>query len=262
MINLKKSTSLLLSLLLGLFSGCTNGTNSMKAEQFFEPQMVALLAAIQRGKTTQAQQLIDQGVELNIHGNEDITPLLWLVMEKDKAAVKLALTLGADPNFQRANGSNAVTMMAGGKDPEWLELLLAAGGDPNSIDHNGMPAIFDAIGQERWADIHTLLKYGADVNLRDASGRNCALYPTYIGLYEFAYFFIQQGADPHVYASTGANLAWKVYDNVNRGILAPDNRQYPWAMKIKQHLIEQGVSFPPPSPAQVRERWEREGKPD
>ncbi|WP_413283557.1 ankyrin repeat domain-containing protein [Vibrio sp. MA40-2] len=255
------------SLLVGLFTACSPlsnvmGGTKMKAERFFEPEMVQLLHSIQKNDMSTANQLIAQGVDLNVLGNEGITPLLWFITQtNDLKATKRALELGADPNFQRPNGDNAITFVARNYAPEWLKMLLAAGGDPNSIDRNGHPALFDAIGGENWHNINTLLEYGADVNLKDRNGSNSALYPAYIMKYEFVYFFLQQGADPFIYSSGGANLAWRVHEVIADGIVAPGNVNYPWVMKIKQYLIEQGVQFPPPSPKEVRAMWDKHGKP-
>jgi len=262
----KRIRTLGLSLLVGLFTACTFlpnaiGGKNMKAELFFEAKMVQLLKSIQKNDMSTAKQLIAEGVDLNVIGDEGITPLLWLIIQKDQKAVQRALDLGADPNFKDGDGDSAVNFVAGGDDPARLKMLLAAGGDPNSIDSSGKPALFDAIGEGRWDDIKTLLEYGADVNLKDRSGVNSALYPTYIMKYEFAYYFIQKGADPFVYSSGGANLAWRVYEVFEDGIVTPGNVNYPWATKIKQHLIEQGVKFPPPSPKEVRAMWDKNGKP-
>jgi ankyrin repeat protein len=267
----KRTSTLVLSLLLGLFVACNflpnaragaNGGANMKAEQFFEPKMVQLLKSIQKNDISTAKQLIAEGVDLNALGDEDITPLLWLITQtNDLKATQRALDLGADPNFSDGDGDNAVNFVARDYDPEWLKMLLAAGGDPNSIDRNGEPALFDAIGGENWDNINTLLEYGADVNLKDRSGRNSALYPTYIMKYEMAYYFVQKGADPFVYDNTGSNLAWSVYEDLTDGIVDTDNFNYLWVMKIKQHLIDQGVKFPPPSPKEVRAMWEKNGKP-
>ncbi|WP_298776637.1 ankyrin repeat domain-containing protein [uncultured Shewanella sp.] len=236
----------------------------MQAQVFFEPEMAEVLIALQQGKQAQAQMLMsDHNLDLNVHGKDDITPLLWLIMvANNKPAAKLALDLGADPNFKRANGDNAVTMLAGGKDVAWLELILAAGGNANAIDRNGQPALFSAIGAESWDNIHALLDHGADVNLKDRSGRNSALYPAYIMKYEFSYFFIEQEADPFEFTTGGANLAWNIHKKLTKGIIKSDSRQYPWVMKIKQHLINQGVEFPPLSPKEVRAKWAVEGKPE
>lgn len=233
----------------------------MKAELFFEPNIVQLLKSIQQNEVSDAKALIAEGAALNVIGNEGITPLLWLIAKKDKQAVQLALDLGADPNFNDADGDNAVNLVVRNDDSSWLTLLLKAGGDPNSINRNGMPALFGAMGAETKDNIETLLAYGADVNLKDRSGRNSAFYPTYIMEYELAYYFIQQGADPLIYSTGGANLAWRVHEALSEGIIAPDSINYPWVMKIKQHLIEQGVEFPPPSPKEVRTLWEKNGKP-
>jgi ankyrin repeat protein len=241
-----------LTCVIALLPGC--GGSNMQAKEFFTPEMVQLLSLIQKGKKNEAADYIQaHSLDLNTHGDKDITPLLWLVIQQeDKIATKLALELGADPNFERANGENAVTMIAGSNDPELLIMMLDAGGDPNSLDRNGMPALFEAISQESWADINTLIKYGADVNLTNKSGLNAALYAPDIAKYEYSWFFIQQGADPLIHDATGGDLAWSVHDDLTRGIVKPENRNYPWLMKIKEHLIGLGVTFPPPSPREVR----------
>jgi len=233
----------------------------MKAERFFDAKMVQLLKSIQKNDMSTAKQLIAEGVDLNVLGDEGITPLLWILIQKDQKAIQRTLDLGADPNFKDGDGDSAVNLVARDHDAKWLKMLLEAGGNPNAIDSNGMPVMFDAIGGESWDNINMLLEYGADVNLKDRSGRNSALYPAFIMKYEFVYYFIQKGADPFVYSSGGANLAWRVYEVFEDGIVGPDNVNYPWVMKIKQHLIEQGVKFPPPSPKEVRAMWDKNGKP-
>jgi ankyrin repeat protein len=232
----------------------------MQAKEFFTPEMVQLLSLIQKGKKNEAADYIQaHSLDLNVQGEGGITPLVWLAgLQLDKPAIKLAFTLGADPNFKDGFGDNALVNVTGANDPELLIMMLDAGGDPNSLDRNGMPALFEAIRQGSWADINTLIKYGADINLKDKLGLNAALYPTYIMKYEYSWFFVQQGADPLGYASTGADLAWIVHDNLTRGIVDPENRNYPWLMKIKEHLIGLGVTFPPPTPAEMRAKHNAE----
>ncbi|MCL2891249.1 ankyrin repeat domain-containing protein, partial [Brenneria tiliae] len=176
----------------------------------------------------------------------------WLVMEKDQAGAKLALKLGADPNFRTGHGNTAVNMVSGAKSPEWLRMMLDAGGDPNSLDHNKVPALFNAIGEERWADIKLLVERGADINLKDGPGRNGALYAAYLDEYEIVYWLIEQGADITIYDDTGSNLAFSVEDSL--ATMSPQSPHYPWALKVKQLLQQRGVKFPPLSPAEVRER--------
>ncbi|MBJ7224043.1 MULTISPECIES: ankyrin repeat domain-containing protein [unclassified Brenneria] len=240
-------------IILGCLTACQAGGRGMQASEFFEPPMVELLATIRKGNETAAQQQITQtGLDLNVHGKEGITPLLWLVMEKDQTGAKLALKLGANPNFRTGHGNTAVNMVSGAKSPEWLKMMLDAGGDPNSLDHNKTPALFNAINEERWADIKLLVERGADVNLADGQKTNSAHYAAYLNEYEIAYWLIEHGAEVNTYSATGASLAWTIEDSLS--IMSPQSPQYPWALKVKQLLQQRGVKFPPLSPAEVRER--------
>ena len=92
------------SLLLSLLTAChflPNEGKYMKAGLFFEPNMVQLLTSIQKNDISTAKQLIAQGVELDVLGEEGITPLLWLITQtNDLKATQRALDLGANPNFE------------------------------------------------------------------------------------------------------------------------------------------------------------------
>ncbi|MDL5386591.1 hypothetical protein QSI17_21295 [Aeromonas hydrophila] len=226
----------------------------MQADEFFPAPVVKVLEAIQRGDEAAARRQIEQGVDLNIQDEEGITPLLWLILEtKDYKAVELALKVGADPNYKDGFGDNAVCSVVGSKYPELLQVVVDAGGDPNSLDRNGEPAIFNAIGEMRWADIKLLVERGADLNLTDGPGRNSALYGAFINQYEVVYWLLQHGADFRIRAAVGADLAYIVEDSLS--LMDQSFPQYPWALKVKQFLIDQGVKFPPLTPAEVRERW-------
>ncbi len=126
---MKKGLGLVGALLTGLLGvfGCGANT-SMKAANYFEPPMVELLTAISKGDEARAEALLEQGLDLNIIGKADITPLFWFIARQDKAGMKLALKLGADPNFRNGYGNNPVCFVTGAKDNEWLQLLMASGG--------------------------------------------------------------------------------------------------------------------------------------
>ncbi|UCZ76009.1 hypothetical protein LHK94_03110 [Dickeya zeae] len=237
---------------LPLLTACQAGGRSMQASELFQPPMATLLQTIRKGDETEALRQLAQGLNLNIHGKEGITPLLWLVMEKDKSATQLALKLGADPNFCAGNGNNAVNMVAGAKSPEWLKMMLDAGGDPNSMDANKSPVLFSAINESRWDDIKLLVERGADLNLEDAQKRNSALYAAYINEYETVYWLIEHGAKVDTYSATGGSLAWRVHDSLS--IVANNSPNYSWLLKVKQQLQQRGIKFPPLSPEEVRER--------
>ena len=128
MFNFKKPLILATSLLLGALASDGLIGKMMKLTDFFEPDMVELIRVIEKGDEARARDLIKQGLSLNIHGDEGITPLFWLIMQKDKPGMRLAIKLGADPDFADPNGDSPVVFAAGANDDELLLILLEGGG--------------------------------------------------------------------------------------------------------------------------------------
>ncbi|WP_033569296.1 ankyrin repeat domain-containing protein [Dickeya undicola] len=239
--------------LAGILTACQAGGRSMQASELFQPPMATLLQTIRKGDEAEARRQLAQGLNLNIQGKEGITPLLWLIYEtQDKDAVRLALKLGADPNYKDGSGDSAVNRVSGARDPDWLRIVLDAGGNPNAIGRLEQPALFSAIGEERWADIKLLVERGADINLKDSLDRNSVLYAGYLNKYEIAYWLIEKGADITIYDATGSNMAWTVEDSLS--VMSHNAASYPWGIKVRELLQKRGIKFPPLSPEEVRER--------
>ncbi|ADM97662.1 ankyrin repeat domain-containing protein [Dickeya dadantii] len=237
----------------GILTACQAGGHSMQASELFQPPMAALLQTIRKGDEAEARRQLAQGLNLNIQGKEGITPLLWLIYEtQDKNAVRLALKLGADPNYKDGSGDSAVNRVSGARDPDWLRIVLDAGGNPNAIGRLEQPALFSAIGEDRWADIKLLVERGADINLKDSLDRNSVLYAGYLNKYEIAYWLIEKGADITIYDATGSNMAWTVEDSLS--VMPHNAASYTWGIKVRELLQQRGIKFPPLSPAEVRER--------
>lgn len=240
-------------------ASCGLKGDSMKATDFFSPQMVTLLEDIAQGNQGDAQQKLAGGLDLNSRGQEGITPLFWLMMEKDKDAVKRALQLGADPNYPSGTGNTPVAAVAGGNDDALLALLLDQGGDPNSVNQKGEPALFEAIGEERWSQVQMLLDHGADLDKLDNLHRNSALYAATLNKYEIAYKLVELGADYRLRSTVDDDIAWNIHEGLSQGLLNPAYPAYGWAQKLKTLLMEKGVQFPPLSPREVRIK---EGRPN
>ncbi|VAX03352.1 hypothetical protein MNBD_GAMMA19-952 [hydrothermal vent metagenome] len=259
MLTLKKSLVLFACLLFGVLANCGLTGKTMKLTDFFNPDMVELIRAIEKGDENKARVLIEQGLSLNVHGEEGITPLFWLIMQKDKPAIRLAIKLGANPSFADLNGDTPVTMVTGGNDDELLLILLEGGGNANAVDSDGHPAIFAAVAGERVEQIKMLMRFGADINLTNRSGANSALYGADINRFEMVHYLIEQGVDYAARDATRGDIAWSVHNKLSKNLLSPEYPAYGWALKVKQQLIDRGVKFPPLSPREVR--W-KEGKPN
>lgn len=246
-------------------SACSTQGFTMKPSDYFTPEYVKLIKLIQRGKKEQAQALIDQGLPLDIYGEYGITPLFWFIAKNNLAATELTLELGADPNLpEKQYGDTPLSSVVGGKTKYdvWVKLLLEYGADPNTVDHNGQPPIFAAVSGETRSQIDLLLNYNADVNLQDRAGRNAALYAAFLNNYALVYYLIEQGADSRNYSQSGADIAWRINHALHLPRIKVPSENYDWAMKVKAHLESQGVQFPPPSPAEVRAQWKKEGRYD
>ncbi len=231
----------------------------MKLTDFFKPEMVELIRAIEKSDENKARALIEQGLSLNVHGEEGITPLFWLMTQKNKAAMRLAIKLGADPDFADPNGDSPVVFATGANDDELLLILLEGGGNANAVDSDGLPAIFAAVAEERIEQIKMLMRFGADINLTDRSNRNSAVYGADLNRYEMVHYLIEQGADHDLRDSGESSIAWQIHNGLSKKLLSPEYPAYGWALKVKQQLIDRGVKFPPLSPREVR--W-KEGKPN
>lgn len=256
-----KLLPVLIIVLVALLSSCKSEGKNMKAELFFDTEMVKLLHSIQRQDATSAKSMLAQGIDFNIRGDEGITPLLWLIMQKDTDAVELALQLGADANFPAMVSINRdgpkpaqpLAIIAGHGDNKLFSLLLKYGASPDSRDEStGQPAIFGTIGHDNWQQFNLLLEYGVDLNAKDRSNSNSALYAADLGKYDFVYKLINAGASATESSTTGASVAWRVHSALEKNVKNPAFKVSDDAHKTKTLLIDKGVSFPPPTPKEIR----------
>ena len=109
---------------------------------YTDPQVIALIKAIDQENLAEIKSLKAKGVNLNAAGRNPLkgtdefeasTPLYWAYLHKKKAAYRLLLELGADPNQEvRGYGSmmNLGAMDEDGSD--WLRLAIEHGGNLNS----------------------------------------------------------------------------------------------------------------------------------
>ena len=223
----------------------------MKITDFFKPDMIKLIHAIEKGKEAKAGDMIKQGLSLNIHTNKKMSPLFWLLIQQNKDAMRLAIKLGADPDFPKPNGDSLVTMLAGRNQDEFLLILLEGGADASAVDSEGYPAMLGAVEEGRIEQIEMLIRFGGDINLTNPTGDNSALYGSYINRYEIVHYLIEQGVDYNAVNIVSTSIAWNIHEKLSNNELNPEGSAYDWVLKIKQQLIDRGVKFPPRSPLDI-----------
>ncbi|MEZ0540920.1 hypothetical protein [Fibrella arboris] len=105
-------------------------------------------------------------VKLNQFYEQDMTLLIWAMMQKQAAAFRLLLRLGADPNLKDSENTQPVALAAGVSDQnKHLKILLESGGDPNSYQQK-RPAVLVALLSDFWDNVLILLDAGYRCPLR------------------------------------------------------------------------------------------------
>jgi len=133
-------------------------------EIFQDGKVVLLLQAVRDGDVAKARLLVAQGANINASGYEGVTPLIWMLYQRDYKAMESLLNLGADPNQRMGkDGEAPVWFAAGGGQLQALSLLLDHGGDPNSLGRRET-ALVIALEDSHKDCAELLLRHGADIN--------------------------------------------------------------------------------------------------
>jgi len=93
------------------------------------------------GNTTKAQQLIDQGIDVNEKGFANDTPLMGAAYSGHPAVIKLLLDRGADINAADRKGWTALMHAAHAGQTECVRVLLARGASLNQRNRDGQNAL-------------------------------------------------------------------------------------------------------------------------
>lgn len=215
---------------------------------FADPQVISLAVAVKNGDLHEIDRLLSAGVDVNAKGKDDITPLGWAMMIRNKAAFRHLLERGANPN-QRVlpgmTGALNVTDVAAriDDDSEWLDIVLQHGGDPNvSTDPDGETPIFTVLNQffdsnaVKKKKIDLLIKAGADLNHQNAKGITPLMWAVRWNQCDIGYSFLEAGADFRIKDTQGRDLGYSV-------ICCWPPTPMEWREKVIDFLEKRGFSF-------------------
>jgi ankyrin repeat protein len=215
----------------------------MTAHEAFSDERVARMvnAAVQ-GELDEVDRQIKAGADVNAIGKDGVSPLLFVLINRQLKGAEHLLKAGANPNYKASlrNGS-AMALAAGGNWPEALELLLKHGGDPNmrGLDNNDSLLII-AVMQFREQNIRILLDHGADVNIprggkfsnADDTAANVAAG---LGRFDFVHLFLERGLNYSLQ---------RLAASVEISKVPPNSEQQRWKDKVIAMLKERGACFP------------------
>ncbi|HVQ37081.1 MAG TPA: ankyrin repeat domain-containing protein [Pyrinomonadaceae bacterium] len=153
------------------------------------PPQVEMLEVAAKGNNARIKELLDGGVDVNMRGNDNNTPLMEAAYAGHIDTVKLLLDHGGDLSAKKNDGATAtglagrtknvvdllksVTALveaAGKGDNEMLKGLIEKGTPINGLDEGGNSALAAASYAGKTDTVKLLLDKGAKANIKKADG--------------------------------------------------------------------------------------------
>lgn len=101
------------------------------------------------GDVKTVQELIKQGVDVNVKGIGDTTPLLAACVDGNAKTVEVLISNGADINTKDITGGTALMGAAENNTPDVIRVLLKHGLDPSLKNNDGKTALDYAVERGR-----------------------------------------------------------------------------------------------------------------
>ena len=231
----------------GECSTIVNRVGDKSVSDMFHGPTVALVEAIVAGDFESANELLQQGADINQIGKySDITPLIWVgaVTKRDLNKMEYMLKHAASPNIrgENSNEMSAMEIAVSGDSKALLELFLKYGGDATleatSMSKGGAlrrNLLMVAISNWREDYFELLLNHGADVNwnIDGTKGSQtvtdmCLLFRRY----DWLLYFLKKGHKGDLY---------KIGEAVKIDGVSPTREA--GRQKLIQYLIDHGVDI-------------------
>ena len=133
--------------------------------------------AARQGDAAGVRTLLESGAstELNAHGRDGMTPLLWAAQANDLEIARLLLRAGADANLGNRYGITPLWLAATNRSPSLVTLLLEHGADASVGMPHGETPVMAAARSGDAESIRLLIAAGADPNVAETTLGETAL---------------------------------------------------------------------------------------
>lgn len=207
------------------------------SQAFSDSKVARLVDAGSRGDIAEMDALIEQGADVNMVGRDGVTPLIWVMAQRNREGAERLLKAGANPNAKMIRHQSAMSLATGGNQPRMLELLLQHGGDPNLEGPDDDPLLNIAALKQKDEQLRILLKHGADIN-SNKRGETAAVVAAAMGRFDEVVFLLEKGL---TYNLNGLARTVAVRH------VPPQSKQHIAKEKVIEMLKAKGIQFPPPS---------------
>ena len=116
--------------------------------------------------------VLNEGVDINIPGKSNRTPLLWASLSASGEFIKTLIDLGADVNAQRTDDKVAPLCLAAGCNNYMaVDILLKHGADVGHLNISKTAGLHDCAQNGFLSVSRLLIDSGCDINLRSNEGK-------------------------------------------------------------------------------------------
>ena len=143
--------------------------------------------------------VLNKGVDINIPGKSNRTPLLWACSSASGEFIKTLIDLGADVNAQRADEEVVPLRLAA----DWnnhmaVDILLKHGADVGLLNSSEHSQLHYSVVKEQLGVLRLLIDSGCDINLRNNKGQT----PLYLAVKNkdkhIVKYLLENKADVHM----------------------------------------------------------------
>jgi ankyrin repeat protein len=198
------------------------------------PQEAEMLEAAAKGNTARVQELLDQGVNVNMRGRDGNTPIMEAAYGNHLDTVKLLLDHGADLSAKKRDGATPITLAS---DKEMVALF------------KNVTSMVSAASAGNNSILETFLNQGTPINALSESGESALHAACWTGKTDTVKFLLEHGADPQIKKADGATPVTLASGQNHPDIVALLNAA---VEKKSKEAAAKGAGTPASSPAKTK----------